>query len=441
MWGEMALRPERRYAGGLRVMTPRTRWLLLALALVGLGFATTSSWVHYRLLTDPSYVSPCDVDATFNCTQAYLSRYGSLWGVPVAIGGVAWFACVALVSAFVRPAADGAPGPAGSYVFLLSAIGLASVLRLAYASYVLLKVVCLLCLGTYVCVLGIFVVSWRAASVPISRLPRRLAGDLRSLAARPIVLTMVALYVGGMGSAVAFFPREMQVRTTVPEPPAQDEQARFASAWAQQPRVDLGIPADGAKVVVVKFNDWMCPTCKVYHYVYAPVLEQYATSQPGAVRYVVRDFPLNPGCNPVVLRVVGGHESSCEAAGAVRMARARGKADAMIDWLFSNQERINSLNERRGGGAEAIKAEVQTMLGITDFDGELAALLPAIRKEAEEGGKVTIPTTPTYFVNGVRTTVTERGAAFGQNLPPEYLDMAIKIELGRSSGGPVVNRR
>ena len=44
-----------------------------------------SSYVHYKLLTDASYTSACDVSTTVNCTQAYLSRYGSLWGVPVAL--------------------------------------------------------------------------------------------------------------------------------------------------------------------------------------------------------------------------------------------------------------------------------------------------------------------------------------------------------------------
>src|SRR5262245_48319634 len=137
-------------------MTPRTRWLLLAFALAGVAFAATSTFVHYRMLTDPSYVSPCDINATFNCPQAYLNRFGSVFGVPVAIGGVAWFALVALIAASARPPASSSTSPAASYVIVLATIALASVLRLAYASYFVLKVVCLLCLGTYVCVLGIF---------------------------------------------------------------------------------------------------------------------------------------------------------------------------------------------------------------------------------------------------------------------------------------------
>jgi uncharacterized membrane protein/protein-disulfide isomerase len=407
-------------------MTRRTRWLLLGLALAGLAFATASSWVHYRLLTDPSYVSPCDVNATFNCTQAYLSRYGSLWGVPVAIGGVAWFTLVAIIAASARPAA-GWSSPAGSYVFVLATVGLASVLRLAYASYVILKVVCLLCLGTYVCVIGIFLVSATTTSIPMKRVPFQLFRDLRSVAARPLLLTVALMYLGGVATAVAFFPREMPMQTTVPPPPPPDEQTRFAQAWAQQPRIDLGIPAGGAKVVIVKFNDWLCPTCKLYHFQYQPVLDKYARSDPGAVKYVVKDFPLSAKCNASLTQTKIGHESSCEAAAAVRMARDRGKGDAMVDWLFANQDHLVELNTAGTGGAEAIKAHVREALGITDFDREYNAKLGAIRQDAAEGAALKIGGTPVYYLNGVLTS------AHGF-LPPEYLDMAIKIELGKAGG-------
>ena len=69
-------------------MSKLSRTLLMAFAALGLGAASVSSYVHYHLLTDPGYSSFCDVNATVNCTQAYLSSYGSLWGVPVALFGV-----------------------------------------------------------------------------------------------------------------------------------------------------------------------------------------------------------------------------------------------------------------------------------------------------------------------------------------------------------------
>src|SRR4026209_2523545 len=81
--------------------------LLLAFSIIGLAASTMSTYVHYRLLTDASYTSFCDVNASLNCTQAYLSRFGSLWGVPVALWGVLFFAIVLflVIGARSRPEA------------------------------------------------------------------------------------------------------------------------------------------------------------------------------------------------------------------------------------------------------------------------------------------------------------------------------------------------
>src|SRR5438132_300033 len=80
-------------------MSPRTRWIFLAFAVIGLAFAGAAGYVHYKLLTQPNYVSPCDISTRFNCSEVYLSRYGSFHGVPVALGGIIWFAAVVLLAA------------------------------------------------------------------------------------------------------------------------------------------------------------------------------------------------------------------------------------------------------------------------------------------------------------------------------------------------------
>src|SRR5678815_5011303 len=113
-------------------MTPKSRIVILVLALVGLAFAGASTWTHYKIMTDASFTPSCDVNSTFNCSQVYLSPYGSVWGVPVAIGGLFWFAVVAAIAAFGRV---GKGEASGSYIFALSIVGMAAVLYLANASY------------------------------------------------------------------------------------------------------------------------------------------------------------------------------------------------------------------------------------------------------------------------------------------------------------------
>ena len=48
------------------------------------------------------------MSGAISCTQAYLSQYGSLWGVPVALGGVVYFATVLLIAGVAGQSRSGA---------------------------------------------------------------------------------------------------------------------------------------------------------------------------------------------------------------------------------------------------------------------------------------------------------------------------------------------
>src|SRR5262249_17993180 len=149
--------------------------------------------------------------------------------------------------------------------------------------FFILKKACPLCMGTYVSVLGIFIVSGLSTSMTMTSLPKRLWNDLRALPARPMALLVMLLFLLGSGSMVAFFPTEGDLKkAAAPAPVSQNVEDRFREAWDLQPRTDLGIPADGARVVVVKFNDWLCPSCKMMHIAYQPIFDKYNKESPGA---------------------------------------------------------------------------------------------------------------------------------------------------------------
>ena len=118
-------------------MSALARKLLAAFGVLGLAASVAATWVHYQLIVKPDYSSFCDINATVSCKQAYLSRFGSIGGVPVAVGGIIFFTLVLLLVWAGRPrsrAADTVPG----WIFALSTIGLAVVLYLAYASFFVL---------------------------------------------------------------------------------------------------------------------------------------------------------------------------------------------------------------------------------------------------------------------------------------------------------------
>jgi uncharacterized membrane protein/protein-disulfide isomerase len=398
-------------------MSSRIRGLILTLAVVGLGFSAASSWVHYRSLTDTAYVSPCDINAKFNCTELYKSRYGSVAGVPVAFGGVIWFGLVGLIAAFAKPGES--KSAAAAYIFALSVVGLAVVLYLGYVSSMVLQTWCVLCMGTYISVAGIFFLSNFTSAESMSRLPARLFSDLAAIVSRPATLVVTALFVAGTGTLIAFFPREADMAARAEQaaasatPLSADTQKVFADAWAKQPRTDLGINPDGAKIVIVKFNDYECPACAQAEMTYKPVLQKFESAHPGAVKYVMKDWPWNKACNFAIASTIPGHEAACDAAVAARVARERGKYDEMAAWLFGNQQTR----------PETLRAAAASILGPFDFDKEYAAKLPDIRRDIADGGVLGIESTPTYYINGVKLP--------SGTMPIPYFELILDLEFNR----------
>jgi uncharacterized membrane protein/protein-disulfide isomerase len=391
-------------------MSPTIRWGFLACAAVGLALAMEASWVHYRLLTDPGYVSPCNISTALSCSQLYLT-HGRVLGIPVAFGGLVWFALVGLIAAFATP--DRKPSAAAAYLAVLGAIGMLIVVALAYTSVVVAKTACIYCLGTYVTVLAVFVLTRRVAAVPIATLPARLWSDLRLIVKRPATAVAAAAYVVALVAFLVWFPGEGAIARAAA--PAATEAASFADAWARQPRTDLGIPADGAKVVIVKFNDFECPPCRQVEEWYRPVLRKFDQSNPKAVKYVMKDWPWNSACN-FTTPGIPGHEASCNAAVAARIARDRGKADETMAWLFAHQ----------GTTPAAVIEAATTILGLGpgEFETAYKAKLPAIQQDVADGQLLQVNTTPTFFINGVRLP--------NAPLSPAYFEMAIDLELAKA---------
>ena len=151
------------------------------------------------------------------------------------------------------------------------------VLYLAYGSYFVLHTFCILCAVTYVAVIGLFIVSGGATAFPMTTLPRRALHDVRSLVASPVALVTALLFVVGGALVTTAFPRDEAAGTVqaaaASYPPLTDQQKSEVERWFDmQPKVDMPVPSDGAKVLVVKFNDYQCPPCRQSYEAYTPIL-------------------------------------------------------------------------------------------------------------------------------------------------------------------------
>ena len=392
--------------------------LMWIAALVGLGASGEATRVHYKLLTDPSYAPSCDVSAAVNCTNAYASAYGTFFGIPTALFGV-WFFLAVLLVLVLTSASRVSRAHAASYVLALSGIGLLVVGYLGYASLAILGTVCLLCVTTYIAVVALFGAAVTATRESMSVLPARLAADLSRLFSTPVAAaTVIATLVGG-GALVTLFPSETvsaaaaeggeQQAAIAPLAPAQ--QKELETFMAAQQRVPVMVASDGAAVVLVKFNDYMCPPCGMTFSEYKPVLAKWAKEYPGKLKFVTKDYPLEPECNQYAPN--GSHLASCEAAVSVRLAREKGKADQMEDYLFANQPTLTPAS---------VKQALTNIAGVTDFDARYQATLQLVKGDIAQGGQLRVEGTPTFFLNGIRLP----------GLRAQFLDAAIALEMKKA---------
>lgn len=160
-----------------------------------------------------------------------------------------------------------------------------------------------------------------------------------------------------------------------------------------------------APVTIVEFSDFQCPFCKTV----VGTLKQVAAKYPDRVRWVFRDFPI-PGLHP-------GAPPAHEAA---RCAGAQGKFWEYHDVLFERSPR-HSPDELKQYAKE---------LGLDEagfaqcFDR--GQFREAVAADMQEGARVGVTGTPTFFING-RMLV--------GNQPLSEFEKVIERELARTAAG------
>jgi protein-disulfide isomerase len=249
----------------------------------------------------------------------------------------------------------------------------------------------------------------------------RILDDLKVLIRTPRALMAAVAFAAVAVAAIVVFPEQRvaaaseptQAAPTAAAPAVASAQVQqFEQYLQQQPRVPVMVPSDGAAVVIVKFNDYQCPGCGQTYRDYKPILAKWAQQAPGKVKFIAKDYPLERECNQFVGQDL--HSGACEAAVAVRLAREKGKGEAMEEWLYSNQPAMNP---------DTVKKAAATVGGVTNFDARFAATLELVKADVAQGQQLQINGTPTFFVNGIRLP----------GLRGEFFDAAIAWELKRAA--------
>jgi protein-disulfide isomerase len=208
-----------------------------------------------------------------------------------------------------------------------------------------------------------------------------------------------------------------EIRSAVKNQARQARQTAFAKSLREKakvkialepPRATVPIPAsaptlgpDGAPVTIVQFVDYQCPFCHRAQ----STIDQILSSYPGKVQLVHRDFPLD------------GHPQAMPAARASRCAGEQGKFWDYHRSLMSVKGPMDDSDlKSRAAGLKLDPTAFATCLASDRFDA-------AIHAAFDEGTRVGVNSTPSYFVNGRMMT----GA-----LPFEDFREVVDSELERS---------
>jgi protein-disulfide isomerase len=138
--------------------------------------------------------------------------------------------------------------------------------------------------------------------------------------------------------------------------------------------------SEHARVVVVEYGDFECPSCKVAATTPALLLDRF----PNQVRFIFRNFPLEDA-----------HPHALSAAEAAEAAGAQGKFWPMYDLLFKNQAHLNAADLQRHAAALGLDMARY----VAEMDDRI--YLQKVREHIAGGRRSHIRATPTFFINGV----------------------------------------
>lgn len=137
--------------------------------------------------------------------------------------------------------------------------------------------------------------------------------------------------------------------------------------------------AEKASITVVKFEDFECPFCKKVQ----PTLNDLLKRYDGKMKIVHKDLPLE-----------AIHAQAQLAAEGARCAGDQGKFWEYHDTLYAKSPKLAA------GDLKAYAKEIGLDLAIFDQCLSSGKHKAAVRKDLEEGAKLGLTGTPTFFING-----------------------------------------
>lgn len=370
---------------------------LFLLLLAALGFASSVylAHAHYSILSGQhAGASFCTVSQVVDCDAVAASPYSEIYQIPWASFGALVYLVMfsfSLLGLLYTPLSRFSL----RFLFLISALCLLFDGYLAYIGFAILKLVCLVCIFTYLINLAVLVLSKAALKESLGKILKEACRSLpfmdASLGAQKpmarlfhsmnlvMVLLGLALVVGARWHFVG--DKEEAAKKILE---SLDKQKPVALSLEGAPRLGPEKP----KVTIVEFSDFQCPYCKEFASSLKMVQKRYSQD----VALYFKHYPLDNACNPYIQKPF--HQEACKLAQVSLCIQERGLFWDMHEVLFNSKGTGDSLNK-------ALWAR-----GLNPEEMFSCSLQPKARdrvlEDIQEGRKAGVRATPTIFINGYR---------------------------------------
>lgn len=347
------------------------------ISLVGAVISLYLVQAHITVKSGLKTTGVCDFSAAVNCDAAAASSYSAIFGIPVAVLGLAGYvSCVALVGWYLSTPSPRSTEPMSipGFVQTYYATSVLYSVFLALVSVLVLPAICPACVALYATnVLGLVFVGFWTQRGPVKTLTTQVM-NLGKALGHPAALTFIAVTavvtVIGTGYTRAAIDRGA-VESSPPRVARIDDSVLYAE------HAPARGPAD-APLKIVVFSDFECPYCSRFAKTLTFAEETFGPQ----LRIEFRHYPL-----PF-------HQFAAMGSALGVCAQRQGMFWEWHDALFADQSRVTpsgmqELVRELGLNEEAIAACVK--------EDAVKEILAADRAAGQAAG---VSGTPAFLVNG-----------------------------------------
>ncbi|NRA44209.1 MAG: thioredoxin domain-containing protein [Oligoflexales bacterium] len=360
-------------------------WSGIALAIVGALVSIYTVFHHIDLKEDGVSDAACNISQTVSCNAIAASEYSEVFGIPLGVWGLGYFLALIsmLVIAWKRPKDKSASffNYAGLVV-----VGVLTTITLASISAFSIGAICPSCVAVYAICIG------QALSLYLFRsvIPRKIESKsiINSLAGALIPLFLALI-------AYQLIEPETLVQTTT-------EITNFTGLSKSRQEVpinksafsglgeDYRLGSDNAKVIIVEFSDFQCPSCKRMNHTLKSLRKEYGDQ----ILIVYKNFPLDNKCNPSMPGPM--HQLACDMATLARCAGQYGKFWQYHDLVFANHQAASSTSVK--DWAREVGLSDEQINNCMSSKG----ILDKIRDDIALANKLGVNSTPSLYINGYK---------------------------------------